>query len=286
MMFSVRAAINNSLGFARSMFHYVADLYLRLPIHLILPIVRTHDESTFVVSLTSFPARIGSLWIVIECLLRQTRRPRHILVYLDEGEFGTHRELPTSLTRRLRRGVSVIWVTGGHRSYNKLVHSYGLFDLPVVTVDDDKYLPRNFLEKILSWHVEHPKNIIGGRGWKLPGKNIEEGRFGEGWQRATRGEEGQHLFLPGVDGVLYPPGSLDSRVKDMDAAKRFSPTNDDIWFWGAARAARTPFICAGLPPLRSISATRDAPKLNQINSNSVNDEQLKNAVAFFQLGIV
>jgi hypothetical protein len=281
----VRGAINSSLRFARSVFHHLADFYLRIPIHLIRPAARTDDKSSFVVSLTSFPARIGSLWIVVECLLRQTRKPRDIFIYLDEGEFGNQPELPRCLTRRLRRGVSVIWVTGGYRSYNKLVHSYGLMNLPVVTVDDDKYLPRDFLAQIMSFHDSHPRHIVGGRGWKLPGKHIEEGRFGEGWQRATRGEQGRHLFLPGVDGVLYPPGSLDSRVGDMDAATRLCPTNDDIWFWAAARAAQASLICAGTPVLRSIPAVSAAPKLNQVNSSSVSTEQLGNAVDFFQIGV-
>lgn len=285
-MSTVRATGTRLVWLSRAIRRYLADMYLNIPLHLVWPDLRADDKSSFVVSLTSFPARIGSLWMVVECLLRQTRKPQHILIHLDEGEFGHERTLPRSLTRRLSRGVSVIWVSGGYRSYNKLVHSFGSVNVPVVTVDDDKYLPRDFLSNLVSWHDTHPHHIVGGRGWKLPGKNIEQGRFGHGWQRAARGEEGNHLFLPGVDGVLYPPGSLDPRIHDMDAAKTLSPTNDDIWFWAAARAVRTSFICAGLPPLRSISATSAAPKLNQVNSASVNDAQLKRTVAFFQLEVV
>ena len=284
-MFSLRSKIDKLYWFARSLLHRLADLYLRVPLHLIWPTLRTDDKSSFVVSLTSFPARISSLWMVVECLLRQKRKPRQILIYLDEGEFGNERTLPKSLTRRLRRGISVIWLSGGFRSYNKLVHSFGKIDIPVVTVDDDKYLPRNFLSNLLRWHDSHPNHIVGGRGWKLPGKHIEQGKFGEGWERAVLGEEGQHLFLPGVDGVLYPPRSLDPRVSDMGAAKKLSPTNDDIWFWAAARAAKTSFICAGLPRLRSISATSASPRLNQVNSAFVNDQQLNKVVAFFRLKV-
>jgi hypothetical protein len=34
----------------------------------------------------------------------------------------------------------------------------------------------------------------------------------------------------GWGGVLFPPGSLDSRVLDSDAYMRLSPTADDLWF--------------------------------------------------------
>ena len=56
-----------------------------------------HREETYIVSITSFPARINEIWITIETLLRQSFKPDKIILWLGEEQFPD-KQLPESLT--------------------------------------------------------------------------------------------------------------------------------------------------------------------------------------------
>lgn len=250
-------------------------LTLRLPSLQIQKSRGGEKSGGFVVSLTSFPQRIEQTWAVVECLLRQTRAPIKIVLYLDRDEFPKDWKLPHSLEKRLDDIFSVRWVIGGGRSYNKLIHAIQEFPKHViVTVDDDKLIPASYLQAIWELHERYPRSIVGGRGWAIrPSKADGKVIFGKNWRRANPGETGQYLFLPGVDGVLYPPQSLHPVVTDLELAKAIAPTNDDIWFWACAMVNATNFVCAGLGRLTELPGLERAPKLNQTNSNGVSDQQ-------------
>ena len=249
--------------------------WLGAPTHVFSRLARKTKPANYVVSLTSFPARIEMTWVVIESLFRQSCPPKAVVLYLDVDEFDTSRRLPRELVQREKRGLQIRWIQGGGRSYNKLIHAVKEFpnDI-VVTVDDDKILPRTYLKQIWDLHLSYPLSIVGGRGWAIrPAVDEKKVIFGKNWRRAQHGEQGRHLFLPGVDVVLYPPGSLDEMVTDLEYARNVTPTNDDIWFWACAMKHQTGFVCAGLPPLRTIPGLEGAPRLNQTNSTEVNNQQ-------------
>src|SRR5690606_39648084 len=43
-------------------------------------------DRKIIVSFTTFPKRIDSIWKVIECMLRQTVRPDKVMLYLSRSE--------------------------------------------------------------------------------------------------------------------------------------------------------------------------------------------------------
>ena len=67
-----------------------------------------HDEGKrIIVSITSFPARIPTLWKVIECIIRQTVKPDKIVLYLTESQVGDIEKLPSSLLKLRKRGLEI-----------------------------------------------------------------------------------------------------------------------------------------------------------------------------------
>ena len=52
-----------------------------------------------IVTLTSFPARVNRLWLVIESLLRQSHKPDMIILWLSKDQFSNLDLLPRSLLK-------------------------------------------------------------------------------------------------------------------------------------------------------------------------------------------
>ena len=80
-----------------------------LPIYLRLSHIKENHkvEHNIILSLTSFPLRIGKLWMVIESLLRQTVRAEKIIVWLSKEQFPDINSVPQSILRYNAEGVEV-----------------------------------------------------------------------------------------------------------------------------------------------------------------------------------
>ena len=126
----------------------------------------------------------------------------------------------------------------------------------------------------------HPGKIIGSRGWLVRLSSDGEIHYGENWTRASFGDFGRDLLMPGGNGCLYPWGSLHPEVDDVETALRICPTADDIWFWSAALKNKSEFFCLGFPPHRPITAQKKAGTLSSINSTE-NDSQFQSAINQF-----
>ena len=66
------------------------------------------EDGEHVLSMTSFPARMRYLWMVVDLLMRQETRPSAIYLCLFEGDFPD-RKLPLSLDPYLERGLRILW---------------------------------------------------------------------------------------------------------------------------------------------------------------------------------
>lgn len=240
-------------------------------------------EANVIVSLTSYPARIRHAWRSVETILRQENRPDLTILVLSEDDFP-RRDLPALLNRQRRRGLEVLWVKRNGRSFDKLIPVRKAFpDFTIITVDDDLYFPPSLVRELLDWSAFHPGSIIGSRGWRvLPSRTDGKVHFGLDWIRAERGDAGVGLHLPGGNGCLYPPGSLDAIVDDLDLALSLTPTNDDIWFWIQAFRAGTEFVCLGMPPHRRVTPQAKTPALSFANREG-QQEQFHAILRYFDI---
>ena len=256
------------------------ELVLVARLSLPIPVRRRSSptEPEFIAGVTSYAGRIKHAWIAIECLLRQSRQPDRLFLVLSEEEFPDH-ELPWRIRRQLRRGLEILWVSQDGRSFDKLIPLVTNFpEASIITFDDDKYFPKDLVHRLISAHNSEPNHVIGARGWVMKtAMKSASVSYGEGWVRALPGDKGNHLFLPGGNGTLYPPHSLDEGVTDLGRALALSPTADDIWFWAHVQKQGTPMMCLGLPPHRPIKRTSRGSALSHINEDQ-NTVQLRNVI--------
>ena len=186
-----------------------------------------NNDTDFIVSLTSFPKRIGKVHLVIESILRQSYKPSRVILWLSKEQFPSLDLLPVNLLNLKERGLEIILTEGDLRSYKK--YFFLLKQQPdagFIIIDDDVFYQSLLLENLINTHKQYPKSVCANRcaiidpslnysNWTgLKGKNIEE----------------RHDLLPtGCGGVLYPTGCLHSDVLNDSLFTSICADADDIW---------------------------------------------------------
>lgn len=188
--------------------------------------------SDAVVSMTSFPQRIDVVWLVIECLLRQTCVPRKIVVWLSYDQFLANNDVPSTLKSYPKDIVEVRMVDGDIRSHKKYWYAVEEFkNSPLVLVDDDIVYDSHFLEDIERVAKEN-KNVIGccwgGRmRWNDDGTIMPYSQWGGG--KPALGEVSVEFFYGSGGGTYFPVGSLEGAHHPKEEIMKICPTADDIW---------------------------------------------------------
>lgn len=216
------------------------------------PIIAASNSRTsqFVVSLTSFPARLKTVHLVINSLFEQTCPPREIHLWLGRDEVPNKNWLPKRLRALEDRGAHFHFAERTFHQYDKFLHNSELnANTPFVIVDDDAIYPPTSLERLLDGHSKYPEAIIGNRCHNMIGLR-EDGTFHpyRNWRREAQMPEPSLLLLPtGVGGVLYPPGFLsDSMVTSIGDILAYAPYADDLWLKACALARGVPTFATSL----------------------------------------
>lgn len=187
-----------------------------------------------VVSLTTFPPRMGDLWMTVDLLMRMRPAPAEIVLTLYEGEFPGRR-LPESLQPYLERGLDVIWTdanTMPHKKYRQVFERErdGRRRL-VVTVDDDSFYAPDTLGRLLELNSRHPGAVCCNIARKMLRDDAGRYRPYSLWllQTACSGPSADLLAL-GFGGVLYP-FEVYSRpcFYDTQTAVKVALKADDLW---------------------------------------------------------
>ncbi|NER10750.1 hypothetical protein SAMN06265375_102270 [Muriicola jejuensis] len=206
-----------------------ASLYHTFRLRL-LPAHRQGDKPVIpvVVSLTTIEPRLGVVDLVIRSLLSQEVSPKKILLWIHESLLPF---LPPRLTK-LQNEVFEIRTTHLHCSHKKLIHTLKAFPSdPIITCDDDLMYRPEWLQRLYEESERYPGTIIANQTRTI--RSDAQGDFlpYEQWPTDLPGQAGSAWVLPiGAEGVLYPPGSLDSRFDREDLFLKLAPKADDLWF--------------------------------------------------------
>lgn len=194
-----------------------------------------------VVSLTSFPARIGTVHRVIASMLNQTRPADRIVVCLSADQFpGGRQELPPELLALVEERVELVWVDGDlgpHKKYLAAMRRYP--QATVITVDDDAVYDERLIENLLEASDEQPHAVICERANLMLFRPDGTPRSYGSWVYDCgylRGTPTYQLLATGLGGVLYPPGALPQMAFDEEAISRTCPMADDLWLKAMATA--------------------------------------------------
>ena len=187
-------------------------------------------KQKLIVSLTSFPDRMGGLHLTVESVLNQTAPADLVVIWLASSQFPNGMDdVPTTLKRLLSDTCQIRWCED-MRSYKKLIPSLAEYpDATIITIDDDIIYERTLIEKLLRGYESHPDCIVVSRVTKFHCCNgilFNDDGGCSYWEQPSFLNK-----LVGCGACLYPPKSLDPKVLDYEAAKKLAPTSDDIWFW-------------------------------------------------------
>lgn len=248
-----------------------------------------------VVSLTSFPARIGTVHMVIRSLLLQTVRPAQILLYLSAEEFpqGIGQLPPQLAGLDGRHGVSIRFVDGNLRSHKKYFYAFAERpDACVITVDDDLYYPPHTIARLVDLHRRFPKAVcanvvrriaLGPDGRALPYRR---------WPKLPVHEPEESAALVGVGygGVLYPPRRLAaSQVLRADVFMSICPLADDLWLKACELSVGVAVASGGEPfghPAELPGSQRRTLQSLNMSSRNQNDVQWQSLDEHFGLSAI
>ena len=200
----------------------------------------TQTEGRIIVSLTSFPLRIGRVWLVIETILRQTQKPDKLILWLSEDQFSSIQKLPKNLLRLQKRGLEIRLCKDDLRSHKK--YFYAMREFPndiIITIDDDVLYNTHLLFYLIDLNQKFPLSICCTYASNI---TLNENKITsyKNWQCVENEKHSSYNLLPiGMGGILYPPHSLHPDVFNVDVFKKYCFLADDIWLNIMARLQGT-----------------------------------------------
>ncbi len=259
-----------------------------LPIYLRLSHIKEYHkvEHNVILSLTSFPLRIGKLWMVIESLLRQTVRAEKIIVWLSKEQFLDMNSVPQSILRYNTEGVEVRLVDGDIRSHKKYYYMVNEFpESMFVTLDDDIIYPSHMLEELLEANVKYPHAVIARYAYEMKYEKSGEICSYSEWKRVMKPQKPSSKFFFGSGGgTLFPIGSLHSDVKNIDLAMRLCPTADDVFLNAQCRRNKTQIAVVDKNVALLNVQYKEDKRLatDNVDSGNANDVQIANINAYYR----
>ena len=206
--------------------------------------ISSPEEADYVVSLTTYPARVGNVWRVIEMAANQRgiQDKYAICLYLIKSEFEGI-DLPAKIKELQARGLTVKFNEENLKCHNK--YFYAFRDYPektIVTIDDDLQYNHHSISGLIKKNKEYPDCIIYNRG-----NRILKNEPYNNWPFVENLTCPQHdVFPTGVGGVLYPPHCCNEFVTDMGVIKKTCLRADDLWLNFMSRLNHTKVVQTGL----------------------------------------
>lgn len=200
-------------------------------------------DGRIIVSLTSFPARINKLWIVIESIMRQKVKPDMLILWLSKEQFSSIETLPVELRKLQKRGLQICLREGDIRSHKK--YYYVLCEYPndnLFTIDDDIIYPSDTLSSVLNVARSFPKCVVGRYSNHI--KLDSEGNvcFDRNYKEKFVLQPSWTTFIGSGGGALFPIGALPDLAKDKDAFMSICKTADDVWLNTMCRYSGYKFV--------------------------------------------
>lgn len=241
-------------------------------------------EVEVIVSLTTFPTRINKIWIVIECMLRQSYSPDKIILWLSKEQFPNKNYLPKRLLKLQARGLEIVLCEGDIRSHKKYYYTLKKYAGSIlITVDDDFIYPSTMIQELIDESVLNPKMICCHRALKIKTNGNQILPYNE-WEYIY-GKMGPafNIFFTSGGGTLFPPNSMHAEVLNEDVFVKYCLHADDIWLNIMSQIANTKIIKVEskfqlIPILNKNDITLTSINVDQ----KLNDLQLEEIRKFYE----
>lgn len=229
----LKPTFSNSLQFkiiSRLTQFYLNNIYKQQLKRCNNTLLKTHKEQEIIVSLTTFPARINTVWITIETIFQQEYLPDRVILWLAKEQFPQGiTKLPVSLKKQMKRGLEIRFCDDlkSHKKYY-----YSMLENPnaiIITIDDDVFYPTDTIKNLISLHEQYPKDIIAHSAQEIPDDiSIPPSKWKTPHFRHINNIFAKCRIL-GISGILYPPHSLHNDAFNHNLRKKLCPWADDLW---------------------------------------------------------
>ena len=238
-----------------------------------------------VVSLTSFPARINKVWLVVETILRQSLKPKSVILWLSKEQFDGVECLPKKLVALEKRGLRIEFVDEDIKSHKKYYYSF--IEYPedcIVTVDDDVFYNTHILEYLWRSHLRYPDCVCCNQSHVMTfdkdGKLLPYSQW--------RHNKNELILTPssslcpiGIGGILYPPHSLHDMVSSKAVFMECCPRADDIWLKAMSLLNGTSVVQTEYHSMYLPVINKNDVHLSSDNIKHGNDIQINSLREFF-----
>lgn len=192
------------------------------------------SEARLIVSFTSIPRRMENVPAVIESIVKQTKVPDKIVLYLHEDDFPS-KSIPNSVSMLTEKYnfFEIRWPERNLGVHLKIIPA--LKDFPndlIVNIDDDMIYDEEFIQKLVECHLENPGCVCCNF---CHGVKYENDAFRVVKVPQYTGVSNKSVMnrLLSGHGSLYPPHIFDGTcIFDSDAMLAIAKTHDEIWMWG------------------------------------------------------
>lgn len=234
------------------------------------------SKDSLIVSLTTYPPRIELAALAVFSLLRQTKKPDAIVLWLDEEQFpNKENDLPDIYNILKQMGLTIEWCNDDLKSFKKLIPSLKKYpNANILTADDDIFYPPNWISELWEAHKEHPEEIVA---YRVRHLILTQGQLRPYSESKLNNSEfcttPSFLNIPTTGGgVIFPPKSLHSEVMNIIAFKALSPNADDLWFWAmAVMANKLPhWVSSPCSDIQSLDSTQEFGDQNLARQNLYN----------------
>lgn len=237
-------------------------------------------DRKLIVSLTTYPGRIGTLSQVLDTIYAQTHPADEIVLWLAEEQFPEKEQnIPENLRQLVGEGrLTIRWCDDlkPHKKYFYALQEYSN-DL-VVTIDDDLLYPKDMLEKLHKSYLMYPNAVSTLRAHLIA--ITEQGQIMpyRVWVKETDAciyEPSMQLMATGGAGVLYPPNLFRKEFFDKDAILKTCLWADDLWLKAMQLISDIPVVVARpFEQLRYLPGSQTDALCHQNVDQNQNDVQL------------
>ncbi len=240
-----------------------------------------------IVSLTSFPARIDKVWMVVETMFRQTCKPNKIILWLSREQFPTEDSIPKMLLNQRERRLEICLVDRDMRSHNK--YYYAMQKHPddiIITIDDDIFYSPLLIESLLISYNEFPNNSLATMCKRIQEKDGIISKYRD-WEVVHMPCAHKLNLGLGVGGILYPPNILCKEFMNQSVFVDKCLYADDVWLYFMTRLAEKECRKINFPiqtPLPIL--IRGNIKLSTVNvGEDRNDVHIRNVYEYYGDGL-
>ena len=192
-------------------------------------ITKKKRDKKIIATLTTFPARINTVWITIETIMRQSIKPDEIILWLAKDQFDGMDSLPDNLTKLCSRGLTIKFCDD-LKSYKKFYYTFKHYpnDL-VITFDDDMFYPKNTISTLLKLSRQYPNDTISITAQSVP-EDLSE--LPSEWcflsEQAISSNRAQAYT---GSGTLFHPNMYDKLLFEKYIFQDIAPLADDLWMY-------------------------------------------------------